>query len=162
MFAEVRERINKSLKFVLVGHKDLLFEDTEIERVLQALNIWDSVIFLSNIPIGDLVSIYNRAQALIFISHGEGFGLPILEAMACGTPVITSNTTACDEIAGDAAMKVEPENLKEAVHALTQVLENETLRRHLREKGLSRAAEFSWARCARETLALYERCVFGQ
>jgi len=116
---------------------------------------------LSGISMQELADLYNNAIAFLFISQGEGFGLPILEAMACGTPVLTSNTTACDEIAGQAALKVDPNSLEESVDALHRLLENETLRSELSRKGLARAKEFSWNRCAKETLCVYERCMQG-
>jgi len=158
-FAEVRTRLGKSLQFVLVGQRDPIFREKRIGDYLQKLGISESVILLSGIPISDLVWLYNRARALFFVSYGEGFGLPILEAMACGTPVITSNTTACDEIAGDAAFKICPGDRDAAVHALAQVLEDTALGDSLRQKGLARAAEFSWERCARRTLDIYENCL---
>jgi len=158
-FVEVRAKMGGHLQFVLVGQRDPIFREHKIENHLKELGILDSVIFLNGIVTSDLVWLYNRAQVLFFVSYGEGFGLPILEAMACGTPVITSNTTACDEIAGDAALKVCPGDKEAAVHALTCILEDTELRKSLKQKGLLHAAKFSWDICAKMTLDIYKSCV---
>lgn len=108
------------------------------------------VTFVGTIPEAQLPSLYHGASALLFPSLYEGFGLPVLEAMACGTPVVTSRVTAMPEIAGDAALLVDPTNVEEISHAVERVVEDENLRQQLREKGLARAAAFPWAHtCAR-------------
>ncbi|NIO68598.1 MAG: glycosyltransferase, partial [Anaerolineae bacterium] len=85
----------------------------------------------------------------------EGFGLPPLEAMACGTPVVVSNVSSLPEVVGDAALLVDPENVSELTVAIWRLLTDEDLRADMREKGLKRAALFSWEKAARETLAVY-------
>ena len=105
----------------------------------------------------DMPAIYSLAEVLVFPSQYEGFGLPPLEAMACGTPVVTSNTTSIPEITGNAAMLVDPESTAEIAGALEMVLSSSEIRADLIEKGLSRVETFSWRRCAEETRDLYQR-----
>ncbi|MGB9300157.1 MAG: glycosyltransferase, partial [Anaerolineae bacterium] len=99
--------------------------------------------------------IYNGAEVFVFPSLYEGFGLPVLEAMACGTPVVCSNTSSLPEIVGDAAICLHPQDRGAWVAALTELLENQQLRAELKAKGLARAARFSWQEAARETMAVY-------
>ena len=100
--------------------------------------------FVGEIPEEKLPSLYRGAIALVFPSLYEGFGLPVLEAMACGIPVVTSNITAMPEIAGDAALLVDPAASEEITHAIEQAVGNPSLRIELREKSLSRAQRFAW------------------
>jgi len=109
----------------------------------------------------DLSLLYNAADVLAFPSRYEGFGLPVLEAMACGTPVVCSNATSLPEVAGHAALLVPPNDPEALAAALKQVLTDETLYQALREKGLKRAAQFSWEETARKTLAVYEKVAQG-
>jgi glycosyltransferase involved in cell wall biosynthesis len=104
-----------------------------------------------------LAGLMSAATAFALPSLAEGFGLPVLEAMACGCPVITSTTTSIPEVAGDAAVLVDPHDTDALAEALRAVLRDESLRRDLRAKGLARARQFSWERNARETLAVYRR-----
>jgi len=104
-----------------------------------------------------LASFYSNALCLLFPSLYEGFGLPILEAMACGTPVITSNISSMPEVAGDAALLVDPYDVGALAKAMRQILTNEKLRERLVKKGFERVKEFSWERCARDTLGVFNR-----
>jgi glycosyltransferase involved in cell wall biosynthesis len=105
---------------------------------------------------GELVTYYKRAVGFIFPSLHESFGMPILEAMACGCPVITSNTTACKEVAGDAALLVNPYSVDEITSAMERLVEDSALRRSLREKGIKRASMFTWKKSAQEHLKVFE------
>ncbi|MES4785747.1 MAG: glycosyltransferase family 1 protein, partial [Nitrospiraceae bacterium] len=113
--------------------------------------------------IEDLRLLYCHADLFVFPSVYEGFGMPVLEAMACGAPVITSKTTALSEVAGEAAVLVNPEDAEELADAIMRVLEDQTLREALRLKGLERVKQFTWERAARQTLAVYrEVCTISE
>ena len=102
-------------------------------------------------------AVYSGASVFAYPSLYEGFGLPILEAMSCGAPVITSNVSSMPEVAGDAARLVAPTDAEGLGEALGALLVDEGLRKEMRLKGLERGAMFSWDKCARETLALYRK-----
>jgi glycosyltransferase involved in cell wall biosynthesis len=110
----------------------------------------------------DLPALYSGAGALVFPSLHESFGLPVLEAFACGTPVITSSNSGLPEIAGDAALLVNPHSVEEIVAACRRVATDITLRHALIEKGFRRAREFSWRTCAQQTLDVYEGVLSGR
>jgi glycosyltransferase involved in cell wall biosynthesis len=99
---------------------------------------------------------YNAATLFLYPSLRESFGLPIVEAMACGTPVITSTTSSMPEIAGDAARLVDPFNFKEISSAMQEILTNDVLQKNYREKGLQRAQLFTWKTSAEKLLRIYE------
>jgi glycosyltransferase involved in cell wall biosynthesis len=113
---------------------------------IEAQGVRPLVEFVGGIDEEKLPTLYRGAEALIFPSLYEGFGLPIVEAMACGTPVLTSNITAMPEIAGDAALLVDPTSVEQIARATEQIVNLSGLRQELRTKGLKRAARFSWAR----------------
>ncbi|MEZ4663133.1 MAG: glycosyltransferase family 1 protein [Caldilineaceae bacterium] len=126
----------------------------EAKQAAAQKNLGDSVIFLGPIPDADLPALYAAATAFIFPSRYEGFGLPVLEAMACGTPVACSNTSSLPEVAGDAALLFAPDDINAIAGALTQLTDSST-RLRLRERGLQQAARFTWRRTAEQTLAVY-------
>lgn len=129
------------------------------EEVLQAIDdagVRDRIVRLGYQPPHAVRKLYGLADALIFPSLEETFGLPVLEAMAAGIPVITSRGSALPEIAGDAALLIDPDDPEEMAAALRRVLEDESLRAELVRRGRARAQEFPWSRTARETLAVYE------
>jgi glycosyltransferase involved in cell wall biosynthesis len=109
------------------------------------------------IPTNDLVTIYNLATVYCQPSFYEGFGLPILQAMACGCPVVAANTGSLPEICGNAAIMVNPNDIKSIAGGLREVVENEDLRRDLIKKGLNQVKKFSWEKTAEETIRVYER-----
>lgn len=114
---------------------------------------------LGGVTDGELVELYRGADCLLFPSLYEGFGLPVLEAMACGTPVVCANRTSLPEVAGDAAVLVDPEDTAAFAAALAEVLSSPARRRELAAAGLARAREFSWDRCADLTVAAYRRAL---
>jgi glycosyltransferase involved in cell wall biosynthesis len=103
--------------------------------------------------------LYNRATAVLYPSLYEGFGLPVLEAMSCGTPVITSNNSSLPEVGGDAAIYVDPLDKTSIIHALEFFENRPHLAKELYDRCIGQAAKFTWERCARETLAVYRRCL---
>jgi glycosyltransferase involved in cell wall biosynthesis len=124
-------------------------------RLVDKLGLTDQVRFLDYVPAEDLVALYNMADLFVFPSLYEGFGLPPLEAMACGLPVVASTAPALREVLDGAALLVHPLDVTALAEAMAAALGDEPLRSHLREAGLQRAALFSWERTARETAAVY-------
>jgi glycosyltransferase involved in cell wall biosynthesis len=124
---------------------------------IERLGMTDAVHFTGYAPFDDLPAIYNLGELFVFPSMYEGFGLPVVEAMASGTPVITSNTSSLGEIAGDAACTVDPTSIDAIADALVGVATDDAWRRELSARGLRRAAAFSWTQTAKEMLAVYHR-----
>ena len=117
------------------------------------------VIFTGYIPDQDLSAVYSSARAFVFPSLYEGFGLPILEAMQCGTPVITSNRTALPEVAGDAGLLIDPTDSDALCQAMLSLMNDERLNQRLSQKGLERSKQFTWATCAEMTVDLYRKAL---
>jgi glycosyltransferase involved in cell wall biosynthesis len=124
--------------------------------ITQELGIEERVVFAGWVPEEDKPALYSGARALVFPSFYEGFGLPPLEALACGTPVIASNRGSLPEIVGDGGLLLEPDDVKGLAEAMEKLLNDDTLWEDLRGKGLAHAARFSWEKAARETLAVYQ------
>lgn len=129
----------------------------EVFAVAEALELTDDVLFLGHVPTDDLVLLYNAARVLVHPSFYEGFGLPPLEAMSCGTPTIVANVSSLPEVVGDASILVPPDDTEGWTVAMWRVLTDERLHSQLAEKGLKRSKLFSWQKAARETLDLYKR-----
>ncbi|WP_174507944.1 glycosyltransferase family 4 protein [Klebsiella oxytoca] len=127
-------------------HKYLFTGDASEELISMAekLNLQDKVVFLGKVSDEHLAAIYRGAEMLLFPSLYEGFGLPVVEAMACGTPVITSNGTSLREVAGDAAILVDPLNVDEIIAAINKLNSNIKYRNELVEKGLSQSQKYTW------------------
>ena len=149
-FAKVAEKFPH--KLVLVG--GFRWKYTEIFNLIEKLNLKDKVIMIKWVPHSELRVFYNLADLLIFPSFYESFGAPVLEAMACGCPVVTSYTGGMPEVVGDAALLVDPTNVDEIYGATVRVLEDGAIRAKLISKGLARAKKFSWEKSARETLSV--------
>jgi alpha-1,3-rhamnosyl/mannosyltransferase len=143
-----------SCPLVVAGHWDARYQQARqlvAERHLEA-----AVRFLPDVAENDLPALYGGALLFVFPSLYEGFGLPPLEAMACGTPVICSKTSSMPEVVGDSALLVDPTSREHIAAGLARLLDDAALRAHLRAAGLQRAAAFSWAQTATTTLAIYE------
>jgi glycosyltransferase involved in cell wall biosynthesis len=126
-------------------------------RHIERLGIGPHVRHRTGVPDGELVRYYQAADALVFPSLYEGFGLPVLEALSCGCPVVAADRTSVPEITGDAALLVDPGDPDAIAAAVGRVLDDAALAASLRAAGPARAAAFTWARVARETLAMYRR-----
>ncbi len=121
-----------------------------------AAQYWQDVICISYLDNSELVYFYNLAKVFLFISTRESFGIPVLEAMASGTPVITSNSSSLPEVAGDAALKVDPDNVEEIAEALELLLTNEEKHLTLKKAGFERVKQFSWEATAQKWLNTYK------
>ena len=152
-FHQVRRETGRNLKLLIVGGKGFQ-SDRILREVKEAAG--EHVIWTGYAPSNDLPSLYSCAEALVYTSLYEGFGLPVLEAMACATPVITSNNSSLKEVAGDAALLVDPENVEDISNSMRRIIEDKTLYNMLSNKGIERASHFSWEEAARRTLKVYQ------
>ena len=147
--------LHRSYTLVLTGGFGEHYES--IRARLHEWGVDDYVVFPGYVPGEELADFYRLAEVFVYPSLYEGFGLPVLEAMGCGVPVITSNISAMPEVAGDAAILVEPDNINDLAAAIDRVLADKTLRDNLIEKGLRRSQLFSWKQAACDTLDLYRK-----
>lgn len=125
-------------------------------KLIEELGLQDRVHFAGWVPHDDLPALYNLADLFLFPSLYEGFGIPLLEAMACGCPIVTANTCAPPEVTGDAAYLSDPLSVESIAAGVSEVLANEQLRATMIERGLQRSKDFSWDRCATEVLTFLE------
>lgn len=140
---------------VIAGGRGWLYD--QVLSLAQELDLANSAFFLGRVPDHDLHRLYVAARCHVHAAHYEGFGLPPLEAMACGTPTIVSNVSSLPEVVGDAALLVDPENWEEIAIAMHRLLSDPALHAELRQKGLQRARCFSWDLAARRTLEVYRQ-----
>ncbi|MBC7240010.1 MAG: glycosyltransferase family 4 protein, partial [Chloroflexi bacterium] len=136
-----------------------LFE--EIEEAIRGLHLGEWVKITGFIPDEDLPALYQGADVFAFPSLYEGFGIPVLEALACGTPVVTSNTSSMPEAAGDAALLVDPTDVEAIAEALWRLLEDASLRNALRARGFEQVKRFSWVASARIIHTIYRHLIEG-
>jgi glycosyltransferase involved in cell wall biosynthesis len=141
-------------RLVIVGGRGWLYDG--IFRRVEELSLRKEVTFLGFLPEEHLPAIYCLSDLLVFPSLYEGFGLPPLEAMACGTPVVASDSSSLPEVVGDAGLMVQPDDTEALVEAIRRVLADSELRANLVASGLSRATEFTWQAAGRKLLAIYE------
>ena len=141
-------------KLVVVGFKRWKF--SKDFQLIDKLGLHDDVFFPGYVADEEIPAFYNLADVFVFPSLYEGFGIPVLEAMACGCPLVTSKTGCSPEVTGDAAILVDPYNSESISDAVKAILKDSNLRERLIEKGFRRAKEFSWEKCAKDTLQLFE------
>jgi glycosyltransferase involved in cell wall biosynthesis len=140
-------------KLVVAGRRGWLSEST-MERAERSPNR-SEIIFPGYIPEGEIATLYSAAESFAFPSHYEGFGLPVLEAMACGTPVVASRASSLPEVVGDAGMQVDPDDSERLASALELLALNPEMRADFRVRGIARAATFTWGAAARVMLDVY-------
>ncbi len=154
-FHQAQKKKNGPAMLAIAGGQGWLYEETR--KTVEELKLEKKVRFLGRVSDLELVTLYSLADIFAFPSFYEGFGIPPLEAMACGAPTITSKASSLPEVVGDAALLVDPHNVEELANAITRLQENEQLREELRQKGYQRAQEFTWEASARTMLATYHR-----
>ncbi|MCM8821624.1 MAG: glycosyltransferase family 4 protein [Candidatus Omnitrophica bacterium] len=143
---------NRDLKLFIAGDRSI---QDKIVQQIQQHKLENRVVFTGYLGAEQLACLYNMAEAFVFPSLYEGFGLPVLEAMACGCPVITSNVSALPEVAGNAAILVNPYSIEQLVEAMEKVLQSSYTRERMRMDGLKRAKDFSWEKSARQMIEVY-------
>lgn len=151
----VKQDLFPDLKLIIIG--DELSKHPDLRRTVVRGGVQNDVRFMGFVPIEVLRIFYDLAKVFVFPSLYEGFGLPPLEAMAHGTPVLTSNTSSIPEVVGNAAVMVNPENVFEIMRALQRVLLDQSLREKMRQRGYEQVKKFSWENSAAEVLAVYEQ-----
>lgn len=149
-------------KLVIVGKRGWLGNDLDRQVTALPPAVSDDIVWAGYVPDDDLPALYGGADALCYPSRYEGFGLPPLEAMACGCPVLCSRTSSLPEVVGDAGVLLPPDDSAAWAHALEKLLTQPGVRARWRERGPERAALFSWAETARQTLKVYEECQRNQ
>lgn len=152
-FARVRQQ-HPQLQLVIGGKRQ--WQTGQIDATYERLQLQSCVHFTGYVDDADLPALYSAAEAFVFPSLYEGFGLPPLEAMACGTPVVTSNVSSLPEVVGDAALLVDPYSVDAIAAAITRVLDDATLRAVLMRRGVEQAPRYTWEQAARKTLAVYQ------
>lgn len=133
----------------------------DVERAAEKLRGAGAVRFIGYVPAADLPVLYSLARFMVYPSLFEGFGLPVLEAMACGCPVVASGIPSLQEVAEDCAVYVEPKSVESIAEGMTRVWGDRRLQDDLRERGVERSQEFSWDRAARSTAGVYDRVLEG-
>lgn len=154
-FMLFREQTKSDVKLVLAGRR--LWSEGTLDQEINKACESGAVVELGHIDHEDMPLLYNSALALTFPSFWEGFGIPILEAQASGTPVMTSNNSSLPEASGGHALHIDPESIEEMADAMRQLAENTELRKTLRKNGIENAKKFTWEQAARQTLAAYNR-----
>lgn len=153
-FSKVSHRLNKNLKLVIAGRKGLSYSN--YLSLTEKLNLTSKVIFPGFISLCDMPYLYNSAELLVYPSFYEGFGLPPLEAMSCGTPVIVSNSTSLPEIFGESSVMVDPHNINALGESIYECLENNILRKQLISMGFKLCKNLTWKSTALSTINSYK------
>ena len=148
------KRNDNNYKLVLCGKK--LYKENIIIQLVKELKLTNDVFHLGYIKDDDLPVLYNLADLFVYPSFYEGFGLPVIEAMACGTPVIASNTASLPEVVGAAGIIINPRDIDSLTNAIYKVLHSKSIQDKMIINGITQAKKFSWKKCARETLEVYK------
>lgn len=156
-YYKLKTRYNSKHKLVIAGGEGWKY--SEIYNLVKNLNLEKDVIFTGYIQNKDLIYLYNAADIFVFPSLYEGFGIPILEAMACGCPIITSNAHSLPEVVGDAGIMIDPYNVEILANKMHELLENSGLREEMIKKGFKRINNFNWKNVAKQTLDVYEEVI---
>jgi glycosyltransferase involved in cell wall biosynthesis len=159
-FAALLQQPNPDLQLVITGQKGWLYH--EILDQVRKLGLKDRVVLTGYVPKADLQALLSGALAFVFPSLHEGFGFPVLEAMACGTPVVCSNASSLPEVAGDAALLVNPLDTEALTEALARIVTDAGLRSELVRRGFRQMQQFSWRHCAWETMRVLEDASHGR
>jgi len=156
---EAYEKLRKGLdvRLVLAGQPSWGYEEKNPKSKIQNPKLKDDIQLIGYVDERDKPALYNLASIFCFPSFYEGFGLPPLEAMACGTPVVTSNNSSLPEIVEDAGLMINPYDTDEFGQTMETLIRDESLRNKLKEKGLSQAEKFRWDETARKTLEVFEK-----
>lgn len=153
-FNALKEKEGIPHQLVLAGQKGWLCEP--ILRAIEASPHRSDILWTHYLSAEDLPALMNGADVFVYPSFYEGFGLPVLEAMQCGTPVVTSTVSSLPEVGGDACLYANPHSVEDLTDRIRMVAQSPDVRKSMGQKGIERAKNFSWDRCARETLAVYE------
>lgn len=159
-FALLRHRYNVDYQLVLVGKADA--DAPEVKTTIKKLGIQEAVIITGYVADGDLPYFYSEAEAFIFPSLYEGFGIPPLEAMASGTPVLSSSASVMPEVLGDAALFFDPTNIEDMAQAMHKLVTTYRTKRELREKGFRQVKKYSYTKMAQQTLAVYKKVLLSE
>jgi glycosyltransferase involved in cell wall biosynthesis len=154
-FGQFKQNTNSGVKLLIVGDKK--WWTTEINESYESLSCKQDIVFAGRVPTGQLHKIVASALAMVYVSYFEGFGIPIVESFYCGTPVITSNVTSMPEVAGDAALLVDPFSVDDICNAMVNIAADEKLREALILKGIKRGKDFSWQKSADKLWASIEK-----
>lgn len=153
-FAIAKTKYRIPHKLIIVGSAKILHD--ELLESIQELTIEEDILFVENVTDKELSELYKRADLFIFLPLNEGFGMPILEAMASGVPVLCSDRASLPEVSGDAAMLIDPLDVNQVGEMINRCLNDEKLRKDMISKGIQRASLFSWETTAKETLMVYQ------
>ncbi|HEY5562006.1 MAG TPA: glycosyltransferase family 1 protein [Clostridiaceae bacterium] len=154
-YSKLYKELNRKFNLVIVGAKK--DDGNYLVELSSSLNLSTNIIFTGFVPEELLPVFYNACEIFVYPSLCEGFGLPPLEAMSCGAPVITSNVTSIPEVVGDSGILIDPFDNSNLINAIGNLLENEPKKEELSKKGLKRASHFSWTKTAESTLKVYKK-----
>jgi glycosyltransferase involved in cell wall biosynthesis len=154
-FSLLPERLRKKHPLVLIGEQG--WHIAQLKKLINKLRAKRELYFLGYVPASDLPFLYSGSYVFAYPSLYEGFGLPLLEALACGVPILSANTSSMPEVVGEAALFTDPTDVFALAERLQQIVEDNVLRKELKKRGPMQAAKFSWQSCAEQTVAIYQQ-----